>query len=188
MGKNRDYGALHQIGEKRAACRIPRSLVQLDDVLSSFAFLAVDRHLTGISNPEREHHSSFRPPSLLRSLVCPDDSRILRRYELDMKEMTLNRTVRQIFPTVEWVLLLILLWLFVGRALVPGWRILNTDFPNYYLAAVLRCQRHSLDRTYEWTWFQRQKDHNDISQPQMECSAGRAGCGRDNRPHSSLPP
>jgi hypothetical protein len=83
---------------------------------------------------------------------------------LDLKEMTLSRTARQMFPTVEWLVLLTLLWLFVGHALVPGWRILNTDFPNYYLAAVLRYQRRSLDRTYEWTWFQRQKDHNDISQ------------------------
>ena len=48
---------------------------------------------------------------------------------------------------------------------LPGWRTLNTDFPNYYLAAVLRSQGNRVDRAYEWIWFQRQKDHNDISQP-----------------------
>ena len=66
---------------------------------------------------------------------------------------------------VEWTLLLLLLGLFVGRALVPAWRTLNTDFPNYYLMALLRSQHTSSDRAYEWIWFQRQKDHNEIQQP-----------------------
>ena len=67
--------------------------------------------------------------------------------------------------TAEWLLLFLLLGLFVGRALVPAWRILNTDFPNYYLTALLRSQRTPIGRAYEWIWFQRQKDHNEIPQP-----------------------
>jgi Glycosyltransferase family 87/WD40-like Beta Propeller Repeat len=68
-------------------------------------------------------------------------------------------------PTVEWIFLVALLGLFVGWALLPGWRTLNTDFPNYYLTAVLRIQHNAVDRAYEWIWFQRQKDHHEISQP-----------------------
>jgi Glycosyltransferase family 87/WD40-like Beta Propeller Repeat len=68
-------------------------------------------------------------------------------------------------PTFEWIFLVALLGLFVTLALLPAWRTLNTDFPNYYLAAVLRVQRNPVDRAYEWIWFQRQKDHNEISQP-----------------------
>ena len=70
-----------------------------------------------------------------------------------------------LLPTAEWIFLIALLGWFVAHTLLPGWRTLNTDFPNYYLAAVLRSQRNRVDRAYEWIWFQRQKDHNDISQP-----------------------
>jgi hypothetical protein len=43
--------------------------------------------------------------------------------------------------------------------LVPGWRSLKSEFPNYYLAAELYHQNIPLDRVYEWTWFQRQNGH-----------------------------
>ncbi len=36
---------------------------------------------------------------------------------------------------------------------------MNSEFPNYYLAAELYHQGIPLDRVYEWTWFQRQNDH-----------------------------
>jgi hypothetical protein len=55
--------------------------------------------------------------------------------------------------------------LFVWRGLVPAWRILNTDFPNYYLAARLFRGGYPLERIYDWVWFQRQKDHAGIDQP-----------------------
>jgi hypothetical protein len=42
---------------------------------------------------------------------------------------------------------------------LPGWRKLNSEFPNYYLAAALYHRRIPVDRIYEWTWFQRQNDH-----------------------------
>src|SRR5580692_7408097 len=47
----------------------------------------------------------------------------------------------------------------VGHSLLPAWRNLNSEFPNYYLAAALYRERIPLDRIYEWTWFQRQNDH-----------------------------
>ena len=48
--------------------------------------------------------------------------------------------------------------------LVPAWKTLNTDFPNYFVAASLHNHGVALDRAYEWTWFQRQKDHLGIDQ------------------------
>jgi len=60
---------------------------------------------------------------------------------------------------VEWILLIALLALFAGRGLLPAWRNLNTDFPNYYLVASLYRRGIPLERVYEWTWLQRQADH-----------------------------
>ncbi len=60
---------------------------------------------------------------------------------------------------LEYLLLSALVGLFVWRALIPSWSFIQSDFPNYYLAARLYHQGYSLDRVYEWTWFQRQKDH-----------------------------
>jgi hypothetical protein len=59
----------------------------------------------------------------------------------------------------EWILLAALLAVFAARGFLPAWRTLNTDFPNYYLAASLHRRGIPLDRVYEWTWFQRQKDY-----------------------------
>jgi hypothetical protein len=60
---------------------------------------------------------------------------------------------------LEYLLLAALVGLFVWRALVPAWSSLSSDFPNYYLVARLYRQGYALDRVYEWTWLQRQKDH-----------------------------
>jgi len=65
-------------------------------------------------------------------------------------------------PVVEWCILGILVVGFVGFAIVPGWRSLRSEFPNYYLAAELYHQGIPLDRVYEWTWFQRQNDHLEV--------------------------
>lgn len=62
-------------------------------------------------------------------------------------------------PAVEWCLVAMLAVAFVGLTLVPGWRHLKSEFPDYYLAAELYHQATPLDRVYEWTWFQRQNDH-----------------------------
>jgi len=52
----------------------------------------------------------------------------------------------------------------VVRGFIPAWKTLNTDFPNYYLAAVLHHDGIPLDRAYEWTWYERQKDRLGIEQ------------------------
>lgn len=82
-----------------------------------------------------------------------------------MKETTFHQLFERVLASVEWILLVALFGLFFAHAVVPGWRVLNTDFPNYYLTALLRSQHEPLDSVYAWTWFQRQKDHNAISQP-----------------------
>jgi Glycosyltransferase family 87/WD40-like Beta Propeller Repeat len=64
----------------------------------------------------------------------------------------------------EWTLLAIVLTSFAGRGFLPAWRSLNSDFPNYYLAAALHHRGVPLDRAYEWIWFQRQKDYLGIPQ------------------------
>jgi hypothetical protein len=64
----------------------------------------------------------------------------------------------------ERMLLVALIALFVVKGLVPGWRHLNSDFPNYYLVARLYRAGYPLERVYDWTWLQRQKDHQGIDQ------------------------
>ncbi len=72
---------------------------------------------------------------------------------------------RRWLPAGEWVLVAGLAAIFLGRGFVPAWRTLNTDFPNYYVAAALRRRGIPLDRAYEWIWFQRQKDHLGVDVP-----------------------
>jgi hypothetical protein len=65
----------------------------------------------------------------------------------------------------ERILLAGLVLLFVIKGFIPAWKHLNTDFPNYYLGARLYRQGYPIERVYEWTWFQRQKDHLGVDQP-----------------------
>jgi len=50
------------------------------------------------------------------------------------------------------------------HTLPRAWGTLNTDFPNYYLAARIVHEGTDPSRAYEWLWLQRQKDHRDIDQ------------------------
>jgi hypothetical protein len=60
---------------------------------------------------------------------------------------------------IETGLLFILAALLLWKGLLPGWKTLNTDFPNYYLVARLIREHYCLDRIYDWIWFQRIADH-----------------------------
>jgi hypothetical protein len=64
----------------------------------------------------------------------------------------------------ERILLALLLLLFVGRALMPAWRHVGSDFANYYLVACLYRDGYPVERVYEWTWLQRQKDYAGMDQ------------------------
>ena len=65
----------------------------------------------------------------------------------------------------EDLILALLAGVFVWHAFLPGWKSLNTDFPDYYLAARLYREGSSLAQIYDWTWVQRQKDHAAIPRP-----------------------
>jgi len=66
---------------------------------------------------------------------------------------------------IEYVVLAALVGVFVWRGFLPGWKTLNTDFVDYYLAARLYRQGYPLEQVYDWTWIQRQKDHAGIDRP-----------------------
>ena len=64
----------------------------------------------------------------------------------------------------EWVLVILLTAHFGVRSLPRAWRTLNTDFPDYYVAARLAYEHNDTSRIYDWIWFERQKDHRGIDQ------------------------
>jgi hypothetical protein len=65
----------------------------------------------------------------------------------------------------EWVIMLACSALLAFHTLPRAWRTLNTDFPNYYLAAQLAHQGYDTSQAYDWRWLQREKDHRQIDQP-----------------------
>ncbi|MGA2812435.1 MAG: glycosyltransferase 87 family protein [Candidatus Acidiferrum sp.] len=60
------------------------------------------------------------------------------------------------------VLALVLLALFLATTFLKGWTRDETDFPNYYTAAVLVRHGEPLREYYDWTWFQRQMNYAGI--------------------------
>jgi Glycosyltransferase family 87/WD40-like Beta Propeller Repeat len=48
------------------------------------------------------------------------------------------------------------------HTLPRAWRTLNTDFPNYYMAARLIHEGYDTSRMYEWSWIEREKDHRAV--------------------------
>ncbi len=67
-------------------------------------------------------------------------------------------------PSIETTCLVVLAALLFWKGIIPAWRVLNTDFPNYYLVARLTREGYSLDRIYDWVWLQRVKDHWGLDQ------------------------
>jgi Glycosyltransferase family 87/WD40-like Beta Propeller Repeat len=64
----------------------------------------------------------------------------------------------------EWVLVALLAVHFGIRSLPRAWGTVNTDFPDYFVAASLVHEHYDTSRVYEWIWFERQKDHRDVDQ------------------------
>ncbi len=63
-----------------------------------------------------------------------------------------------------WLLVALMSAYFAVHTFRASWKVLNTDFPNYYLTARLAREQSSTSRIYEWIWLQRQKDHREIEQ------------------------
>ena len=89
---------------------------------------------------------------------------------------------------VEYVLLGTLVAIFVWRGFVPAWKTVNSDFADYYLAARLYHQGYPLEQIYDWTWFQRQKDHAGIETPLVGFTLLTPFSLLPVLPFSSLPP
>ncbi|MGH9452909.1 MAG: glycosyltransferase 87 family protein, partial [Terriglobia bacterium] len=91
-------------------------------------------------------------------------------------------------PSIEYVLLAGLVAIFFSYGFVPAWKSLNTDFPNYYLAARLYRQGYPLEKLYDWTWMQRQKDYAGIQRPIVTFTLLTPFSLLPVLPFSSLPP
>ena len=59
----------------------------------------------------------------------------------------------------EYLVLAALVAIFAWRGFIPAWKTPNGDFQDYYLAAQLYRQGYPLEQVYDWTWIQRQKNH-----------------------------
>lgn len=60
------------------------------------------------------------------------------------------------------ILALLMFIVFLATSFRKGWTRNETDFPNYYTAAVLVRRGAPLRDYYDWIWFQRQMDHAGI--------------------------
>ncbi|MGA7969673.1 MAG: hypothetical protein WB983_13630, partial [Terriglobales bacterium] len=76
----------------------------------------------------------------------------------------IDRGKRRSWRWIKHLLLVLLVGGFIVKGFVPAWRHLNSDFPNYYLVARLYRAGYPLERVYDWTWLQRQKDRQGIDQ------------------------
>ena len=75
-----------------------------------------------------------------------------------------NRTMRRWFlrslqVRLVWVAVIVGGCFFFATSFRKGWTRVETDFPNYYTAAVLARRQQPLKRFYDWTWFQRQMNY-----------------------------
>ena len=86
------------------------------------------------------------------------------------------------------LLLVILVAGFGVKGFAPAWRHLNSDFPNYYLVARLYRAGYPLERVYDWTWLQRQKDNQGIDQGLVSFIPSTLPSALAVAPLSSLPP
>lgn len=87
--------------------------------------------------------------------VPPDGGRSLANPDQHVTGSFSNPRLTQV---TRWLVALTFLF-FLATALRGGWKHLNTDFPNYYTAAVLVRQGQPLHSYYDWTWFQRQMNY-----------------------------
>jgi hypothetical protein len=88
----------------------------------------------------------------------------------------------------ERVLMAFLVLLFVAKGFIPAWSHLDSDFTNYYLAARVYREGYPVERVYEWTWFQRQKDYAGIDRPLVGFLPSTLPSALMVLPLSALPP
>jgi hypothetical protein len=101
---------------------------------------------------------------------------------------TTSHNLRRISIALEWFVVAGLAMYLCGRTLPSALRVLNTDFPNYYLTARLSHENFNITRVYEWIWIQRQKDHRAIDQGIVGMVSLTPFSTLVVRPLASLPP
>src|SRR5437868_562303 len=89
---------------------------------------------------------------------------------------------------VEWLLTAVMMAYFGVHTLPAAWKMLNTDFPNYYLTARLAQEESGTSRIYEWIWLQRQKNHREVDQDFVGLGALTPFSTLAVSPFVSLPP
>jgi hypothetical protein len=94
----------------------------------------------------------------------------------------------RLWAWAERLLLVVLLAAFTVKGFVPAWRHLNSDFPNYYLVARLYHAGYPMERVYDWTWLQRQKDQQGIDQGLVSFIPSTLPSALTLAPWTSLPP
>jgi Glycosyltransferase family 87 len=57
---------------------------------------------------------------------------------------------------LDWGLGFLLIGLLLAIPVRQGWTHVETDFPNYYTAAVAAREGLPLEKYYDWSWFQRE--------------------------------
>lgn len=100
----------------------------------------------------------------------------------------IDRGKRRSWRWIKHLLLVLLVGGFIVKGFVPAWRHLNSDFPNYYLVARLYRAGYPLERVYDWTWLQRQKDRQGIDQRLVSFIPSTLPSALAVAPWSSLPP
>lgn len=104
-----------------------------------------------------------------------------------MPQNTQSSTAPRALVLGESLLLTVLLATFIVHGFLPAWRTMNTDFPNYFVAASIHRQGISLDRAYEWRWFQRHKDYLQVDQTLVGFAPHPPMCALPMLPLAGLP-
>ncbi len=76
----------------------------------------------------------------------------------------IRSVIKRFQPLVEVAICIALGGFLFWKGILPAWKTLNTDFPNYYLVARLLREGYRLDQIYDWVWLQRIKDHWGVNQ------------------------
>lgn len=85
----------------------------------------------------------------------PDDTQ--QRVETDERKNSRARGYIELVANAG--LAALILW----KGIWTVWRVLGSDFPQYYLGARLLTEHYKLDRIYDWIWFQRIADRYGFS-------------------------
>ena len=85
-----------------------------------------------------------------------------RRQKPAYAESVIRSLHPRAFCWFERVILLVAGLFLLAHSIPRAWRTLNTDFPNYYMAARLAHEGYDTSRMYEWQWIERETDHRGL--------------------------